>query len=153
MSNAIENYETLYNNPFVLMPLFHAFYKELPLQPKSVLLSYLILPLSLYPESRDFLSNAKVSSSLATLQKRSKCLYGLPQRVADYKNLTNLCIQYAFDLGVLAFDENLSLMVLSDSVDFALCPPDSARAARNLARLLGTHTPTEIYRTLGVKAL
>jgi hypothetical protein len=58
MSNAIESYAVLHNNPFILAPLFREFYSALPQSPKNLLLSYLVLPLVLQPASREFLFRA-----------------------------------------------------------------------------------------------
>lgn len=153
MSNAIESYATIYNNPFILTPLFHVFYESLSPTPKNILFSYLLLPLVLYPESKEFLANSNIRSSLTSLQSKRTLLYGLPERVSEAKKLSNLCMQYAIDLAALELQSDLSVKALDCSLDRAVCPPNSIRAAKNLARLLASSTIPEVYRTLGVKAL
>ena len=45
MSNAIQSFGVLHNNPFIFGPIFQPFFEALGEKPKSILLSYPILPL------------------------------------------------------------------------------------------------------------
>lgn len=153
MSNAIESYATIYNNPFILAPLFHVFYDSLIPRPRNILFSYLLLPLVLYPESRNFLIYANSRSSLRSLTSRRDCLYGLPRRTEEYKKLTNLCLQYTVDMGALVVQDDLSVQARDVSLNQSLCPRNSARATRNLGQLLAPFAVPEVYRSLGVQAL
>jgi hypothetical protein len=153
MNNAIDSYSVIHNNPFTLAPLFREFYSSLPPAPKNLLLSYLVLPLVLYPESRKFLTNANKASSIRTMRKEHGRFYGLPERVQEYRRLTNLCIQYASDLGALELNNDLSLVVNGRKLDLALCPDSSPKAARNLGKLLSPYEPPAVYRLLGVTSL
>lgn len=153
MSNAIDSYAVIHNNPFILAPLFELFYASLPKKPKNILLSYLVLPLVLYPPSRSFLAGAKASSSIRTMNKKRERFYGLCGRVEEYKTLTNLCLQHAIDSGAIAIDEDLSILVIAPRLDASLCPRDSARAATKLSALIATYEISAVYRSLGVKAL
>lgn len=153
MSNAIDSYTVIHNNPFILAPLFELFYASLPKKPKNILLSYLVLPLVLYPPSRLFLAGAKASSSIRTMGKNRERLYGLCERVEEYKALTNLCIQHAIDSVSIAVEEDLSVLVIASRLDASLCPGTSARAASKLGTLFAPYEIPAIYRSLGVKAL
>lgn len=153
MSNAIGSYAVIHNNPFILAPLFEFFYASLPKKPKNILLSYLVLPLVLYPPSRSFLASAKVSSSIRTMNKKRERFYGLCGRVEEYKTLTNLCIQHAIDSGSIVIEEDLSILVIAPKLDASLCPGTSARAATKLGALIAPYEISAIYRSLGVKAL
>lgn len=153
MSNAIESYAVIYNNPFILTPLFERFYASVPQKPKNILLSYLVLPLALYPISKKFLANANARSSIRTMGKKHDCFYGLPERVEEYKTLTNICIQHAIDMGAVTVEDDLSVNVIGSKLDVSLCPENSAKAAKILGNLFAPYEIPAIYRSLGVKKL
>lgn len=153
MNNAIESYTVIYNNPFILAPLFSAFYSSLPPKPKSILLSYLVLPLVLYPSSREFLTNANARSSIRTMGKKRERFFGLQERLEEYKMLTNICIQHGIDVSTLAVEADLSVRVLGSGLDTSLPPETSVRAAKNLGKLLASFEVPAIYLSLGVKEL
>lgn len=153
MSNAIVSYAAIHNNPFILAPLLELFYGSLPKKPKNILLSYLVLPLVLYPPSRSFLARAKATSSIRTMRKDRNRFYGLGERVAEYKSLTNLCMQHAIDSNSIAIEADLSIRVLALRLDASLCPGKSAQAAKKLGVLFAPYEIPAIYRSLGVKVL
>lgn len=153
MSNAIGSYVIIHNNPFILASLFELFYASLPKKPKNILLSYLVLPLVLYPPSRSFLAGAKTTSSIRTMNKKHERFYGLCERVEGYKTLTNLCIQHAINSGSIAIEEDLSVLIIAPRLDASLSPGTSARAATKLGALIAPFEIPAIYRYLGVKEL
>src|SRR5687768_12968161 len=153
MNNPIDSYAIIHNNPFTLAPLFGEFYSSVTPVPKNFLLSYLVLPLVLYPTSRKFLTNAISTSSIRTMRKEHDRFYGLPDRVEEYKRLTNLCIQYALDLAALELNKDLSVKVNGNALNTGLCPGTTAKAARNLGRLFGSYDPPAVYRLFGVASL
>ena len=77
MSNAIQSFAIIHNNPFIFSPIFPVFYSAISHKPKSLLLSYLVLPIVLFPESKKFLVNARSTSSMRTLVSERDRLYGL----------------------------------------------------------------------------
>ena len=153
MSNAIQSLGALHNNPFIFAPLFPTFYKSLGEKPKSVLLAYLVLPFALYPQSRNFLVKAISTSSLRTLMSKRERIYGLDERIAEYRGLTNSSLQYAVDISVLKIEENLSVDVVSDWTNDLLCSPDQLNAASKLGILLAPFDVPTVYRMIGVKKL
>jgi len=153
MSNAIQSFGVLHNNPFIFGPLFPPFYESLGKKPKSILLSYLILPLVLYPESNTFLVNAKSTSSVRTMVKKRDRLYGLDERIAEFRKLTNTSVQYAIDIGVLELADDLTVYVNSSWSADPLCPADALKAANRLGILFAPFDIPTIYRMLGVKRL
>jgi hypothetical protein len=156
MSNAIKSFAVIHNNPFVFGQLFPSFYSSLGKKPKGILLSYLILPLVLYPASQKFLVNAKSTSSLMTMVgkpgKRDR-LYGLEERIAEYWELTNTSIQHEIDSGVLSIDEILSVDVNSYRSDNSPYFSDYRKAANRLGYLFAPFDVPTIYRIFGVKKL
>lgn len=153
MSNAIQSLGALHNNPFIFAPLFSPFYKSLGEKPKSFLLSYLVLPLVLYPKSRTFLVGARSTSSLRTLMGKKERIYGLDERIAEYRGLTNTSLQNAVDMGVLQVGEKLSVDVVSDWTTDPMCSPDQLKAASNLGILFAPFDVPTVYRMIGVKKL
>ena len=153
MSNAIQSLGVLHNNPFIFAPLFSPFYKSLGEKPKSFLLSYLVLPLVLYPKSRTFLVGAKSTSSLRTLMSKKERIYGLDERIDEYRGLTNTSLQHAVDMGVLQVVDNLSVNVVSDWTNEPLCSSDQLKAASKLGILLAPFDVPTVYRTIGVQKL
>jgi len=155
MSNAIQSFGVLHNNPFIFGPIFLSFFESLGEKSKSILLSYLVLPLVLYPESHSFLVEANSRSSMRTMvkiEKRSR-IYGIEERIVEYRELTNTSLQYAVDIGVLNVDEKLSVCVISNWPTTPICSPEQLKAARNLGRLFKPLDIPTIYRNLGVKRL
>ena len=153
MSNAIQSLGALHNNPFIFAPLFSPFYKSLGEKPKSFLLSYLVLPLVLYPKSRTFLVGARSTSSLRTLMSNKERIYGLDERIAEYRGLTNTSLQHAVDMGVLQISEILSVDVVSDRNVDPMCSSDQLKAARRLGLLFAPFDVPTVYRMIGVKKI
>ena len=153
MSNAIQNFGVLHNNPFIFGPLFQPFFESLGEKPKGFLLSYLVLPLVLYPESRTFLVRARTTSSFRTLTGKREQIYGLDERIAEYRRMTNTTIQHAVDIGVLRVGENLSVDVVSKWPANPMCLPDQLKAASQLGRIFAPFDVPTIYRMIGVKKL
>jgi hypothetical protein len=156
MSNAIQSLSVLHNNPFILAPLFSSFYDLLGGKPQSILLSYFILPIVLYPSSQRFLLNANSKSSVMTMAGKSNKrdrLYGLDERIIEYHELTNISFQYAIDMDVIRIKENLSIEVVSPWHSNALFLPDHLKAAKRLGILFRPFDVPTIYRMLGVKKI
>ena len=152
MSNAIQSFAAIYNNPFIFVPLFGEFYASFGVKPKGVLAAYVVLPLCLHGESRRFFANAKKTSSLHTFVRDRTRLYGLPERVAHYRALTNTTMQHGFNLELLRLGDDLSITAKAPpAADF--CPADSAKAARNLGTIVAPFDLVTLYRMLGIKSL
>ena len=153
MSNAIQNFEIIYNNPFILTPLFHSFYKEISGKPKNVLLSYLLLPLVLPEKSKKFLIRANSRSSILTLVKDRQRIFGIAERIYEYRELTNACLQNAFDIRSMTLSEDQSISVKNDYSFVELSPHGTLKAASKLGRLFSPFEIAAIFRMLGVKQL
>ena len=167
MSKTIENLNILYNNPFNLTPIIVRFYQKYNgKQSKDMLLAYLILPLVLYEDSKTALLNKKKelrtfinychkqddSKNKKEVKKNEK-LFGLPDRVADYKEMTNLCLQHAFDSGCLQLNRDLSITFIKYNFKKDNSLVESLKVAENLALLLKNEKLTHIYMRLGIKKL
>lgn len=155
MIKLIRHLKTLYNNPFIFGQLLHAFYNvRQNCCDKDFLLSYLILPMTLYPASQQYLTQRKhPESSLRILSKQSERLYGLKKRIEEYRELTNLTMQYAIDIGVLKINENLSVDVLSEWPAESIFLCNAVKAAIRLGEFTGKFDIPTTYRILGVKKL
>lgn len=153
MATSTEHISTLHYSPFALAPLFEAFYKTAKEQEKSFLLSYLVLPLTLPEEPRKFLKASKSTSSLRTFCKDPSRLYGLPERVYSFRELTNKCMRLAMESGGIQLHENLSVTYISTILDTSMSPKDGIIAAGKLGKLLCPLDVPAVYRFLGVQQL
>ncbi|MEO6291149.1 MAG: three component ABC system middle component [Burkholderiaceae bacterium] len=107
--NAIQHYITLTRSPLLLSPIIEAFFKVVRPVDKNMLMGYLVLPVVLYPQSRDFLRNATARSSIRSFCADRSRLAGLPQRVAELRTTTSMAMQNAIDCNRLILHTNLSL--------------------------------------------
>jgi hypothetical protein len=153
MSNAVESFHELHYSPYVLAPIFEGFFSTATPQKNGFLLSYVVLPLTLYPPSRAFLKNARKSSSLVTFWRDPSRFYGLAGRLEQCREITNLCMQCCVDGETLEIDEDLTVVSLGRTLDVSAAPVDSVRAAEKLGDLLKPLDVPAIYRLLGVRRL
>lgn len=153
MSKVVENIHKIYNNPFVLTPLIVKFYEKYQGQDNDILFSYLILPLVLHVETRDWLKRANIKSSLHSFGKKRENLYSLPQRIKEYKNLTNLCMQHAIDNKILSIGESLKVEVINPEQLCVETLKTSLKASENIVKIIKDFDTVAVYRLLGVKSL
>lgn len=148
----IEHLFTLQRSPFVLAPVIHQFYQHATSQERDVLLSYLVLPLVLYPDCGDYLRKTKsTSSSLRTMCSRQKRLVGLASRVQEFKALTHAAMQILIAEGGIEIADDLSVRSIG-SVQVENSNRKFLEASRKLAGVF-TDDVVTIYRTLGLKSL
>jgi hypothetical protein len=153
MRTAVDSFHTLHYSPYVLSPIFEGFFSTAARQQNSFLLSYVVLPLTLYPPSRAFLKNANKNSSIVTFWREPRRFYGIAERVEQFRELTNLCIQCCIDCGAIAIDDDLSVMSLGRTLDASAAPANAVRAAEKLGELLKPLDVPAIYRLLGMKRI
>ncbi len=155
MSKYIESIYKVNNNTFLLTPLIVEFYKELQWTRNNVLLSYLVLPLVLNKKSKEFLMTASTRSSIHSFvsKKNVENIFGLPDRIMEYKEQTNHCLQYAIDCGWVSLNEDLSVSVSNTSLEISSELEESQKAASNLKKVFKDLDVVTIYRLLGIKKL
>ncbi len=158
MNKSIKHLNTLYNNPFLLGHILYSFYASLNEKAdgsvnKSILFSYLVFPLTLYPASQTYLKNSNRRSRLQILQEKHECLFGLSERIQNYKEITNLTIQHSCDIGVFSVDSSLGIIVKSDWPKQSVALPYVSQAAKKLANLFHGYDVPSVYRFLGVTEL
>ncbi|WP_281850436.1 three component ABC system middle component [Dyella sp. GSA-30] len=150
---AFQNYATLTQSPLVLAPVIESFFFSLEHQERSVLLGYLVLPIVLHPPSRQFLWNAKSTSSLITFCKNKDFLAGLSVRVERWKHITGIAMQNSVSCNYLEVKEDLSVAAgqVTNVVDGLM--PKETKAAKKLAHLMSPYSVPAVYRILGVGKL
>ena len=153
MSKVVNNIYKIYNNPFVFTPLIIEFFRVSESKPKDILLSYLILPLVLYEESRKSLVFAKTTSSLITFSRKKENFFGLAERVSQYKDITNLCIQYAIDNKIIKINSELTVEVLIENYNEVKSLKKELKASSKLHKIFRDLDVVAIYKLLGVKNL
>jgi len=80
-------------------------------------------------------------------------LYGLDERLASYRDLTNTTFQYLLDIEVLRINQGLSVSVLTSWSSEMVLSPDYTKSANRLGKLFSPFDVPTIYRMLGVKRL
>jgi len=158
MSKYIESVYKIYNNPFVFTPLIVAFYEKIKQKPKNILLAYLILPIVLNERSKQTLQVARSTSSIHTFidskdKSKRENVFGLPERIKNYKEITNQCIQHAIDNQCIKVNEDLSIEFLKKIDNKVENLNRSFKASSNLHKILRDLDVVTIYRLLGVKEL
>lgn len=153
MSKIVNNIYKIHNNPFVFTPLIIEFFKSSESKPKDILLAYLILPLVLYETSRKSLVFARTTSSLITFSKKKENFFGLPERVAQYKDITNQCIQYAIDNEIIQINNELTVEILIDQSNTIQNLKQELIASSKLHKIFKDLDVVAIYKLLGVKEL
>lgn len=153
MNNVIEHTYTLYNNPFVLTQIILSFYKGYRGTENDILLSYLVLPLTLHQSSCDNIASSKVTSRIIKLTDNKDSMAGLSERIKEFKNITNLCIQHAVDNKLIEIDENMQVKVIGNlhATNPELQP--SIKSANKLKNIFGSWDVVSIYKFIGIKQL
>lgn len=153
MSKIIDNIYRLHNNPFIFTPIIIEFYKNYYGQKNDILLSYLVLPLVLHEETRNTLKYTKVTSSLYTFGRKKENYFGLQDRIGEYIEITNMCLQNAIDNEFIKIDDNLQIHVIKKQTKLEPDIKDFIKAASNLPKLIKDFDVVAVYRLLGVKKL
>lgn len=153
MSKYIDSIYKTHNNVFIFTPLIVNFYNNLEVTQKNILLAYLVLPMTLHKDSRNILKNVKVTSSIHTYRKKKDNLFGLPERVQNYKEITNNCLQYALNQKWLQMNEDLSIDMLKNQDNNLGGLDISYRASSNLYKVFKNMEVVTIYKLLGIKNL
>jgi hypothetical protein len=151
--NAIQHCVTLTRSPLLLSPVVEAFFTEITPFSKNLLMGYLVLPIVLYPPSRDFLRNANSRSSVRSFCADRNRLAGLPQRVAELRITTSLAMQHAIDCGRLILHSDLSLEYAKQPTGANPGMPHEIKAAKRLASIFESYDVLTMYRLLGVTNL
>lgn len=148
----IDHLFTLQRTPFALAPVIHRFYEFSGTKERDILLSYLVLPMVLYPPMRTFLMGARATSSLRSMCKEQSRLVGLAARVKDFKSLTNAAMLILTAERGIKVAEDLSVKSIG-RVQGANTNKELLEAGRKLAAVFADEDVVSIYRTLGLKSL
>lgn len=148
----IRHLTTLHNNPFIFSKAFFEFYSTLGLKENSLLLSYLVLPLTLHKPCRDFLCAARSTSNFHTMSERLGLLNGMQQRVYEYKDLTNTTLQYLLGANKISIIDR-KVAIIEGASEEAPSPQNMVKAAQRLAIFCRVPEVPMIYKKLGIYAL
>lgn len=152
ITNPIEHLFTLQRSPIVLAPLIHQFFASSQPREKDLLLSYLVLPMVLYPTMQAYLLNVRRTSNLRTMCNEQSRLVGLTLNVQQFKSLTHSTMLVLKAEQAIEITDNLSVKSLSDvKVDNA--NSKQLEAAHRLSMVFADTDVISIYRTLGFKSL
>lgn len=152
IANSIEHIFNLQRSPIVLAPVIHQFFANSQPREKDLLLSYLILPMVLYPAMQAYLLKANKTSSLRTMCKEQSRLIGLIQNTQQLKPLTHASLLVLRTEQKIEITNSLAVKSLSD-VSISNANPKQLEAARRLSIICSDVDIVSIYRTLGFKSL
>ncbi|MDP8050882.1 DUF6521 family protein [Pasteurella atlantica] len=158
MSKYVDSLYKVNNNIFVFTPLLVVFYEKLTPSPKNLLLSYLVLPLVLYGKSQTTIKKSNKTSSISTFlasnqKEKRENVYGLPERIQEYKEITNQCMLYAIGNGWIKLNEDLSVEVIKKQNNNMVNLECAYKASSKLCNIFKDLDVVSIYRLLGVKQL
>lgn len=153
MSDPIHHLRMLHNNPFIFAPAFGTFFKNIGEKDRGLLLTYLLLPMVLYPPSHKFLHKANSRSSLRTMLQDRGRIHGLDERVARYRHVTNTTIQYLRESRSIMIDGQLVVAVATKPTIEGPSPEGMIKAARNLGVFFKPYDVPTVFRMLGVMSL
>lgn len=152
MSDPIDHLYTLHTNPFLFASTLRGFFEHLKPRQHSVLLAYLVLPIVLEQKNRDFLEKARRTSNLRTMLTHRELLTAIPQRLEDYRQVTNDTLRYLVSAELLTMDGTQARLGPYNAVD-PVAPPGAVVAAAKLAEFFKPFDVPAIYRLLGVMQL
>lgn len=143
---------TLQRSPIALAPVIHQFYKHSQPRDRDVLLSYLVLPLVLYPPMQEFLIGAIKTSSLRTMCQKQNRLVGLIERVEQFKSLTHASLLILSTESSIRITDQMSVESIGE-LYAANAKAEHLKAAKGLATVCAGEELVTIYRMLGFKSL
>lgn len=148
----IEHLFTLQRSPIALAPVIHQFFANSQPRERDLLLSYMILPMVLYPPMHKFLIRANKLSNLRTLCDDHARLVGLAHNTEQFKPITNAALLVLRAEKAIEVTDKLTVKSISD-VHQANASSDLLKASRKLAMICADADIVSIYRTLGFKSL
>lgn len=148
----IEHLFTLQRSPIALAPVIHQFYSHSEPRERDLLLSYLVLPMVLYPPLQEFLLRSNKTSSLRTLCNDQSRLVGLVHNTEYFKQQTNAAMLILKAEGSIEIAGDLTVRPIR-KVQVANANQTQLEAARKLSMVCAQADIVSIYRTLGFKSL
>lgn len=152
MSSPVEHLYTLQRSPFALAPVIHQFYDSASPRERDLLLSYLVLPMVLYPSMQKYLVAATSRSSLRTLCNDQSRLVGLVHTTGRFKALTHGALLVLKAERSIEITNNLAVKSVGD-VRRGNAIEKHLDAARRLSLIFAEADVVSIYRMLGFKSL
>jgi hypothetical protein len=148
----IEHLFTLQRSPIALAPVIHNFFANSKPRERDLLLSYLILPMVLYPAMQSALLGVRKTSNLRTLCRDQSRLVGLIHNTQQFKSLTNAALLVLQAEQSIELTDELTVNSIKD-VRASNANPKQLEAARRLSMVCAEADVATIYRTLGFKSL
>src|SRR5687768_4860393 len=144
----IEHLFTLQRSPIALAPVIHQFFANSQPRERDLLLSYLVLPMTLYPTMQEYLLTVRKTSNLRTLCKEQSRLVGLTRNAQQFKPLTHAALLVLKAEQGIEITDDLAVKSVGD-VKAANANPKQLEAALRLSMICADADIVSIYRTLG----
>ena len=159
MNNSINNIYHLVNNPFLLVEYIIEFYDNYENIDNDFLLSYFILPITMYEPSRMQLQYPKKDLGKFIIKdgKENKTIIiGLEKRFEQYKELTNIALQIGFTNKKLKLNDNLTIELINkkkQSKEITQNFSNELKCAKNLGKLFSKYEIQDIYKFFKVREI
>lgn len=151
-SSPVEHLHTLQRSPFALAPVIHQFYDGAPPRDRDLLLSYLVLPMVLYPTMQKYLLGATKRSNVRTLCNDQSRLVGLVHNTGRFKALTHSALLVLTAERSIEITDALTVKSVG-KVRGVNAVEKHLRAAEKLSIVFAEADVVSIYRMLGFKSL
>ncbi len=148
----VDHYDAIFHNPVVISEMLETFYSHLGAKEKSLLLAYLVLPLSMSSYSKESLQNLNSRSSLRTFLQVNDRIIGVQGRIKTYWQQTSNALQYSLERGILLMDKELSITT-TNAFSQKTRKGKKGKEVESLAKIFQPLDVVSIYRMLGVKSL
>ncbi len=152
MSSIVDSLYILNYNPFEFGKYIASFYSVPGNADSNLLLSPLVIPLCSHPVFNETISRAvfgeKKQSSIWTIFNDRTLLYDLQERIDEFQDLTEQCIQYCLINEWLTIDQ--------DSLSLRVCDTSTSsfkiiKSAEKLGLLVRGLSVIEVYAFFGVR--
>ncbi|MDA5534908.1 hypothetical protein HB976_07625 [Yersinia mollaretii] len=160
MSSIIVNLATLHYSPIILQSVMSSFYHKIEPQKNNILLSYLVIPLFSNSKTFSFFKNAKrstntgkLTSTLITFSNKKENIIGLSERIFEFKELTNSCIQILIDSKAIVINENMSIELSNTEATLNTLDEKKIKSISNMAEILTEFDISSTFRILGINKL
>lgn len=137
-------------NPFFASLIFQSFYNGYESDKCSILLHYLVLPLTMYSETRNIFSRVNVRNNLENIVKTNKLEFSdIQDKVWALKKLTNLTLINLHTQKCISLHANVEVYEKTNYEDYSEIK-DYLRSATYVGKLFKNETDADIFKHLKV---
>lgn len=149
----IDHIHTLQRSPLIMVPILHAFYRDLQETQKNILFSYLVLPFVLHEATASYLHRISERNTWRTMVGDKTRIAGVHKRIHSLRDITNVTLMSLVSAQYLTIDEDLVVRATDKTYPPLKGLGQKVASARNLAKLLQDREAPRIFKSLGIVQL